>query len=349
MDALTSWLREPVETDDALALRRVLHLIQAAEDAAYEQGLSAATAAEDRALKALRLTHAREALAELRRRWVRRLDADASGLERQIAASLQGLEQDLLRGLQPYLSHRLSGGAIGRADLRPLIVEYVNSGAESWQRRAEQMLSSRYSEIASETDTLFRGVDWDVVNEVAGGPQRQYPSVLLEDLVAADGRLNLPQWHGASGTTTRPKSTTELVSLLRMAIAGSAVAVVAALLFSPAGPVVLLAGVAGAGGARLFERVLDRRAAVRIGELESRAVISELIEETLGLVRTHIQQTVVPVRNHLAEELRRLEAMMDQALAATQEPTGASAGAERDRVWLAEVRDRAVDAARSER
>jgi hypothetical protein len=340
-EALAGWLRDPRQAVDEIDLQRVLHVIEAAEQQTYD---TTQPAPKDLARHARRLARSRDALAELRRRLARRLDTDAASLKRQLVASLQALEQDLLQGLKPQLERGLHDSP--GTDTRLLVAGYVNEGIERWQRGATELLRSRYAEIEAETEVLLQGTDWAAVNEVAAGtPHAPYPDALFEGLLASPEFRLVDRAIPDDVAGTRPQSGRETIALVRMAVAGSIVMAVAALLLGPVGPVGLVAaGAAGMIGERLLDRLISRRDAARLSETDARIVITELIRRAVATVREHTEHSIVPLRNRLNKELQTLERAMDEAVAKARQAGDQEPLTDPDREALAEARRQALSA-----
>ena len=339
--ALDGWLREPARAGDELDLRRILQAVELAEQRTYDEAPAAEPVASD--LQARRYRRTREELSELRRRLARRLDADAASLERQLVASLQGLEQDLLNGLKPRLAQRLKAGS---GDTRQVLADYVSEGIQRWQREATELLRSRYAEIESETDALFKGIDWAAVNEVtADASHGRYPDALLQDLLTSP-EFRLVNQVSPGGTAPSTRQGKDAVVVVRMVVAGSIVMAAAALLLGPVGFAGLMtAGVAGMVGERLFDRLVAQRQAARLGEADSRVVIAELVKQAVETVRGHVKHSVAPLRDRLTGDLRQIEAAMDRAVTESRKGNDQEPPGDPDREQLADLRRRAVAAA----
>jgi hypothetical protein len=291
-------------------------------------------------VQARRYVRTREELAELRRRLARRLDADASSLERQLVASLQGLEQDLLNGLKPRLAQRLRAGT---GDTRQMLAEYVSEGIQRWQREATELLRSRYAEIESETDALFKGIDWATVNEVTTeAGHGRYPDALLLGLVASP-EFRLVNQVSPDNLASATRTGKDGVVVVRMVVTGSIVMAAAALLLGPVAFAGLVtAGVAGMVGERLFDRLVAQRQAARLGEADARVVIAELVKQAVETVRGHVKHSVAPLRDRVTGDLRQLEAAMDRAVTESRKGNDQEPPADPDREQLADLQRRAV-------
>ncbi|HLJ55764.1 MAG TPA: hypothetical protein VKT77_12065, partial [Chthonomonadaceae bacterium] len=186
--ALGDWLRRPARHGDALAIQQALEMLDLAD---RELDGSPKSAAEEPLLTPTRLFIAVNDMSELRRRLTARVDAEAPSIERQLGASLQTLEQDLLQGARAYVLPRLPQFDPSRdqSRLTAVVTEYIAAAAREWKARAEQILGTRSHELQSDLDTVLHGLDWRVANaacESVGEPGG-YPDALLENLAPAQG------------------------------------------------------------------------------------------------------------------------------------------------------------------
>jgi hypothetical protein len=351
MNALAAWLHNPMASANDLARVQMLYMLDLAEEFAYR---SEAPAPGDTALWAQRLSHVRESLAQLRRRLIRRLDDDGSSIERQLTASLQTLEQDLLHNLRPYLQQRLpqSVSSMNAELLKMIMVEYITASTERWRGQAEQLLLYRSAEIISETKVLLQGIDWSLVNELAArnGSEQTYPEALLRNMMSSS-ELHLLDTSGLEGSlpASLPRGT-GFPSTMRATVAGTLVgtgvlAVTTYVLgFGPIGLVAAGAAAVVSGG--IVKGKLEREQSLSLTETHARSTITAVVREAISYIQEHTQQSFKPIREHIASELKALEAMLDRALQEVRHPADQAIPPNADRKRLDEYRRKVMPAER---
>jgi len=320
-EALAAWLAAPAEPGRDLERQRALYAIELADEqrAARERPVK-----PDASVRAQQIFKTREAMMELRRRLLRRLDADMSSMERQLAASLQTLQQDLLEGLGPCLRKTLPRtGSFSEDGLRRVLSEYISEGASRWKHETEHLLLSRKQEVRSDAEELLRSIDWSLINQVASKPGdlRQYPDALLREwAVEAAGEYPFPADERGADDVDPPalRRIWALPNVLRIAAVG-AVALVVKGLFSlvPAG--VVAAALAAAIAKGHVEQNL------REAETHGQAVIKAIIRTAISSAREETRQAIQPIRQRLFDGLKAVEAMLDQALGEARAPASESA------------------------
>jgi hypothetical protein len=348
MDALVAWLRTPLAHRDELARLQVLCALDLAEDFIYR---SQTSAPQEALPPAQQLVATRDALAALRRRLIRRLDADAESIERQLTASLQTLEQDLLHDVRPYLQKRVPPQSVASTDmelLRTIIVEYITTNAEHWRSQAEQLLSLRSREIVADIETLLQSMDWSFVNAVAArnGDDQAYPEALLHNLmVNTEFRLLYPGSSDGSLISALQQVTdrrTVVGTTIAGALAGAGVlaATTYVLGFGPVG--LVAAGAAAMLSGQIVKGQLERGQILALCETHARLTIATVIHEAIAAVRQYIRQSVGLMSEYIAGELKALEALLDQTLDEARHPADQRVAPDPDRKILAEYRRRII-------
>ncbi|HEX5416280.1 MAG TPA: hypothetical protein VFZ25_11480 [Chloroflexota bacterium] len=326
-DQLASWLSEVPTESAALASARLLYAINLAD----EQTATTAFSVRDAEVREQRVRHVRDSLAELRRRLLRRLESESGLIQRQLNASLQTLEADLLRGLRPYLESRLATLA-PRADaefLRSLVVDYLREGTDAWQARTLSSLTAQSTDTLSNTRTLLDGIDWPLVNEVVtgNGSQRTYPDALASHL-AAEARVTLPE--DVAEEIDAFHSRREAVSLAdaaRVAFAGSAVAATTWYLTGAQAIAIIAAGASAVVAGGILNVRLHRGQLLAELEPWARSEIKTVVRHAADRVQESAPRAIDAMRARLDGEIRELEAVLDDALARlrarpSEAPTG---------------------------
>jgi hypothetical protein len=273
-----------------------------------------------------RLRQARDEIAEVRKRLVRRLDADSASLCRYATASLLELERDLVRRMEQARkgqtgvwkkTHVISG------EFRQLIEHRLENGMAEWRTKLEAELNQRAGEIISETQELLRRVDWDFVNGIAGSPERPAAETLAISPADIPGRIQVP----AKG---------EPVWMKRMISAARAIELVwlgAALSTGPLATIAvssILTTVVLQRRARTFEQFAQ----------PARQAIHAMSRRAIPELRTAIQTAFANYRDGLASELRQIEAALEAACARAFEAPSGDSAAGWDREQLLSLRRR---------
>ena len=343
-NALAAWLRRATEHGDALAIQQALNTLQMAD-----REISPVRAAEQPVLSPGRLYAALNDLTEVRSRLFARIDAEAPSIERQLIASLQTLEQDLLQGLHAYLAPRLPQFDPGRDEsrLNAIVTEYIASAARAWKGNAETILATRSGELQSDTDAILHGLDWAVVNAAAGeaplrasvlrtGGTGDYPDALLENL-AQSHEMGLPVGETPATIETfrsdrRRKSAIAICSMIAVAAIGQGVTMLGL------GPL----GLAAVGATLVGQAVKYKEDSIRLCDEVARTAIQTTFRETILAVQQQVRDNLKPVRSRVAERFRELEQILDSTLQALRTGVGTSPAEDPDRRTLADIRQRIV-------
>jgi hypothetical protein len=333
-EALLTWLQSQPAQAEELARQRAVYLIDFADESISQRpDPDPATDIHRR-----EIVNARETLSEVRRRLTRRLDADASSSERQLTASLQTLENHLLDGLRPYLQQRLpSTSTHFEPELQRLLTDYIRDSSARWQHEIGEVLSQRGRDILSDTETLLRSVDWDLINNVSAesGKSKTYPDALLADAAFGPGVIPLnerqPQKTGGSSSA----QTEAFATAVKAAGAGALLTASWAVFgLIPAGVVGLFLGVLFVGRHRKHN--LDKC------EEYGQSVIRGVIRAAVSNAREQTHHALAPLRESLFGGLRELESTLDDVLN-KERPSEAGASSS-DRETLDEYRHKVVAA-----
>ncbi len=337
--ALAAWLRGPAGHGDALALQQALQILELAD---YEIDRPKAPDTDRPALSPARLYAALNDLSEVRRRLFARIDAEAPSIERQLTASLQTLEQDLLDGVHAYLAPRLPHFDPGRdeARLTSLVTEYISAAANAWKENAENILAVRSGELQSDTDSILHGPDWAIVNATVQsmGGAGDYPDALMENLSQS------PQISGPGGRAIgeappiseefragrRRKSAVTICGMIAVAAIGQGVYMLGL------GPI----GLAAAGVTLVGQAIKYNDDAAHHCDEFARTEIRATFRETTQAVQQHVRDNLKPVRTMLGERFLALEQTLDGALQALRNAGAATQPEDPDRRSIEAIRQR---------
>lgn|GEM_PF-2936004 len=332
-DALASWLTDVPADSPALARDRLLYAINQADESTVTREFSR----RDAEVREQRIKHVRESLSELRRRLIRRLDAESGLIQRQLSASLQTLELDLLRGLRPYLEQRI-GALVPRADaefLRNLVVDYLREGTRAWQARTLPTVTSQSLDTVSDTRVLLQGIDWQLVNLVMAGKngKRNYPDALVSQLVA-EASITLPDDDMAEGVDTFElnRQAVGLADAVRVAFAGSAVVATTWYLTGAQAIAMVAAGASAVVASGLFNVRLHREQLLTELEPWARLQIKTIVRDAAGKVQELAPRSIEAMRARLDGELKDVERALDAALADARQRPGDAPSTDRDSI-----------------
>ncbi|RYX80674.1 hypothetical protein EON83_27575 [bacterium] len=305
--ALSRWMQSPSTDAGTLERNAALYVLELAEEQVRRQDDTTGLAVVgESALEVHRINNAIESLSSTRRHMVRRLDADASSLERQLTASLQTLEQDMLHGLPAYLHSQAQINK--QADVQQVLNTFVSTRFSEWQSTTHSLLSVRGREMRNEVENLFGGIDWDLINRVATrqGKTSTYPQAIVDE-VMRNGSSRMPFSTQSGAEAGKESSTTS--DFMRKALGAVVIVGVGAVLLGSAG---IIAGtVAAVVGVRKMHRNDDERRAEAYG----RTVIHDVIGRAITHVRDLSHTAIGPTRDAVNKELRDLEDLLYRGLA----------------------------------
>lgn len=305
-EALLTWLQSQPEQIEEMARQRTIYLIDFADDR-ISQSRTPEPATDNHRRE---IVKARETLAEVRRRLTRRLDADASSSERQLTASLQTLENHLLDGLRPYLQQRLpSTSTYFEPELQRLLTAYIGDSSAQWQHEIGEVLSQRGRDILSDTETLLRSVDWDLINDVVAqsGKTQTYPEALLAAAAFGPGVIPLSEGQAQKSEGSSSAQTEAFATAVKAAGAGALLTASWAVFgLIPAGVVGVILGALFVGR--------HRKHNLQKCELYGQSVIRGVIRAAVSNAHEQTHHALAPLRESLFGGLRELESTLDDAL-----------------------------------
>jgi hypothetical protein len=333
MEKLREWVSAAVVVPDALAQDRALCAVWLATSAAE----SAARAAGP-AVDAARIADLAAEVRGLHARLLSRIKADAGLAERQVAASLASLKQDLLYAMSPG---------------RELPVGFTKQAVFQWEQETSRMLRERRKATDEQAGQLLDRVDWQLVNEVAPHPAGDaYPRAILWHLMPLAANLPTENWRNVTGAAPG-RAAPDWASALRSGSGGVLITAgvgAAALVFLGL-PLLPVAGVAAAGalGGSLYERRRaneeQRRSALQV----TRREIEAAAEDAMASASKALAEQTEAVGVAVDREFTRLEETLDARARTAGQPapgasgTGASGQAGPDEqlmTRLRELRDR---------
>lgn len=178
LQALGTWLTEPLSGNHEFEIYQVLSLINLAEEYFHNTKTHQASGIDD---SVNQLTKTKEELAGCRRKLVNWLESDLTILESQLTTSLQTQKQNLLQGIGAYLQKH-------EEQLSPsLVTEYIEGNINTWKQQSQALLASRCQQIISDANNVLSEVNWRVVNEITKQDQQETvnPDSLLQLLEKA--------------------------------------------------------------------------------------------------------------------------------------------------------------------
>ena len=309
MKQLEQWIQADRSEPDALAQMRAWYALDLAEQ---QLARHAATATKPPAPGRGAISGLLAATDELRRRLLRRLDADVAVMELQVATSVQVLEQNLLSGVEEYLDQHAPEPMSGPA-LTAAISAYLADGSRAWRDDAVELVAARLSRTSDETGDLLDAVDWEQVNAVIGHTRRgSYPEVLLDQL-APQMPVSVPE-PGTLGGPAPPGETTSVwAPALRRAVFGAVAAATSVVVLGPELVPAMAAGAIGAASAAAIDvrvsEIRGKRAALNY----ARAAIAATMGEFARTVRDQIRQSTEPVRRSVTAAFSELDAALHGA------------------------------------
>lgn len=322
-DRLAAWWDGPGTAGAELQARRAEHLLdlmeQAADTADHPQP------AREVHRTARRLTQARTQAAELRRRWLKRLDEDRATLSRQLEASLDVLEQELLTAVREAAQRQ-------PRHTRP-VQDRLDQELREWATATRELADRRTAEHHRDLVRLADELDWDVIESVAEG-EKHYRERLVSDKRFAVGFEGLGT--GARTTSERPAEPGRSPWPSRAAV-GAAIGVGAAILTGD--PLLTLAfGAVGAAGGAASAYFAGQEGG-RWAEAEARRVVTQRVAEIRDTVRDRLRRAAERACTDAAATFDAL----DEQLAAAAHRTEQQAAGARSDTALAAARQHATE------
>jgi len=329
---LREWVTGAVDVPDALARDRARCAVWLATSAAESAARAAVPAVPaGSAVDTARIADLAAEVRGLHARLLSRMEADAGIAERQVAASLASLKQDLVYAMSPG---------------RQLPAGFVKQAVYQWEQETARMLRERRRAADEQAGELLDRVDWRLVNEVAPHPAGDaYPKAILWHLMPQAANLPTENWRDVTGSTPG-RAAPDWASAVRSGSGGVLVTAgvgAAALVFLGLPLLPVAGGVAvGALGGSLYERrrAEERRSAQQVARRE----IEAAAENARASASKALAEQAEAVRAAVDKEFTRLEEALDaKARAAGQPDPGASGQPgpdERLTARLRELRDR---------
>jgi hypothetical protein len=356
MRVLKGWLRTPVTGRDDLIALRADYALQLAERAASAS--PGGTTGSPTARQALdRLHEVQDSLQELRPRLLRRMDADAMFLDAEIVGSLEDVRRRLVSDIARRVGQRTNARWTDQ-ELRQEVEGVLSLGLGSWQADIASAIDRRMRETDSAIGELFRSVDWELINAVAGGGDNRFPGTIRTHVRAlGHADVGVHEAPASDGSPLLPGPDTTM-TVFRVTASGAALAAVAALIAWPALVPVVAAGAAGAVGGSLLDRRLDARSNHQAAEGLAKTTVTQAANRALDTVREQVQDAVRSARRTVTADFRDLDgalhtAALREAGQSTAEtplpPAGAATTAMSDHARVTQLRERLNAALANER
>jgi hypothetical protein len=310
--AIAEWLADSDMPDGPLAAVQAAHALALAENEFAAQ-LPPAVSTQELARRIERLNSAARTVADVRTRLTRRLDADEASIERTIAASLQLLEQDLLKDVGPYLDKNKAqlSSIPGRKEV---LVGYLNESLQRWREETIGSLSAHLRRMSTETSDLLERIDWHELQKVEpdGRVPREADNFLshFADKVTWDYSDVASDFKIPTTQNGRPAWTQHLI----IAVSGGVLAAATAVVLSPAVVAAAAGGALGAAGGGLISKHVAGASSARDASEYARRVIPTAVGAVLLDIRKQIRTTFAPIREDVKQGLEEVEAVFTSAV-----------------------------------
>jgi hypothetical protein len=285
--------------DHALARSALLYAVDITLQSAEALETTATT---DDAVAGVRYRDAaRDELASVRMRLIRRIDSEGAALLRVMETAVMRLRRDLIMGLDAALGYR--GAFQKRTGVARDFQRFLHTTIDRWLTTSQGDVERRVEDLARELAAVIRGADWSPVNR-AIGDDAAYPQPLLDSLRRGTTPVRF------AGVTTRepqPPQRTSGLPYAGLAVVGSGI-VVAVTALAGAIPAILTSVVVGAGGWALYHEQ-DGREQVRQGQ---------------GVIHGITEQMRVQVEDAIDSFVQRLHAVLKDALRLAQDQVSAA-------------------------
>jgi hypothetical protein len=164
---------------DALARAALLYAIDTTLRSAEE--VDAQTSSGDALRRARQRDLARDEVASVRMRLIRRVDSEGAALQRVMETAVIRLRQDLGLGLDGALRGGDGGALQTRGGLGHSFQSFLSATVDRWLVSAQGEIEHRVEDLERELTMIVRGADWSVVNGTIGDGEG-YPETLTEAL-----------------------------------------------------------------------------------------------------------------------------------------------------------------------
>ncbi|MFE4695698.1 hypothetical protein ACFRIC_01275 [Streptomyces sp. NPDC056738] len=298
----TAWLDGPGTAGAELRLARAAHmldLMERAADAAEHRQPGGETRTAER-----RLTRLRTQTADLRRRWLKRLDEDRATLARQLEASLEVLEQELLSALREVPQ---------RQDRHRPVPARLDQELLGWAESTRELTARRVAEDHGDLGRLADELDWELVDDVTEGEAPFREALLsggraLFDFAGIDSAV-------PSGRD-RPVQVRRSAWPSRAAV-GAVIGAGAGMLASDDGILTLALGTAGAASGAASAYFSDQETARRAAG-EARRDVVRRVGEIRTAVRERLRGAAEEARAEAAATFDSLDRQLAAAVARTE-------------------------------
>jgi hypothetical protein len=330
MSVLQDWLRRPSRDTPALRRCQLTQLLNITHEFVPSDlpAPDAVGVPETAAQFTYQLRSVRARITELRRRWMRLIDADAKLIERQLSTSLETLELNMLRELPQEIRRGAQNSEARTPDaLQHLFSGFIARHVRQWNCEIGTALARRRDEIFSDTENLILGIDWPLVNRLLsrGGEAAQpYPKVLWANASGtADLASRVAFIEDAAPPAFLPASDSS--RQLRAATAGAVTGAVALFLLGT-GPVGIVAAGTGAFiSGTAISRHMQNAETERFCDDFARPAIQNLMRQAAIQATRETQQRFRLLRDSLCAALDTLEDDLRNASMDSSVATGAAA------------------------
>jgi len=250
-----------------------------------------------------------ESVVALRRRWIARLDADATSIRSEILTSLATLEHHIHLNLIQDCDSAMKVGQLRTSqDVMAIATRRIEMSVRKWAEETSNRIGIQQVSTSNDNEALLTGVNWDRVNDLLGltGFMNRYPDALDRKLKFSTINLDSGQGSISAGNAPSIKSN-DLGPSVALGIVG-----VAGTLLIGASPIVILAGgIAGLTGGKLASqqsRSLETTTTVaNFAQRAAKKVIGQLTDQTLDETKRRlvlIRHTTKTAFDSLEQSLR---------------------------------------------
>lgn len=306
---LREWLAGEVRAPGDLARARAAYALDLTAELASQEK---AEPPADAGVGPDQIWRLREDVIGLHRRLLRRLADDTGAIERQLTASLAMLEQDLLHDVEGYLDQHQKELS-DPAALRQLATDFIARGVDRWRVQMEDTIRDGTWLSRRDSEQLFDGVDWDLVNEWAPRGGGGYPQAILNKLQAARPARWVAGGPGPGAPTARDAGDRDWVPAVRSAVYSGTLAAATLAVLGVALVPVAAAAVVGLVGGSLIESRQEGAQARRRARAYARAAISSAITTVTATGRDQLRETAQASRLAVDGEFTAVEEQLHEA------------------------------------